>query len=48
MTLGYLLKLFAKFNEINLKLQGNVGNLIKAKFLYFISKLIVLKHNIGC
>ncbi|KAG8234800.1 hypothetical protein J437_LFUL006633 [Ladona fulva] len=42
-------ELFAKFNEMNLQLQGSDKNLIKAKSVVtvFISKLLLFKRNIG-
>lgn len=47
--IAYLSDLFAKFNEINLQLQGNDVNLIKAKSVVctFIAKLTLFKRNIG-
>lgn len=47
--IAYLSELFAKFNDMNLQLQGNDTNLIKAKSVVstFIAKLTVLKRNIG-
>lgn len=47
--IAYLSELFAKFNEVNLQLQGNEVNLIKAKSVIatFISKLTLFKRNIG-
>ena len=46
---AFLSELFGKFNEMNLQLQGNDTNLIKAKSVVtaFISKLILFKRNIG-
>jgi zinc finger BED domain-containing protein 5/7/8/9 len=46
---AYMSDLFSKFNEVNLQLQGNDVNLIKAKtvVLTFISKLLMYKRNIG-
>jgi hypothetical protein len=46
---AFLSELFAKFNEMNLQLQGNDTSLIKAKSVVtvFISKLLLFKRNIG-
>ncbi|KAJ8887035.1 hypothetical protein PR048_013250, partial [Dryococelus australis] len=45
----YLSELFAKFNEINVQLQGNDTTLIKAKFVIsaLIAKLTLFKRNVG-
>ncbi|XP_026579775.1 LOW QUALITY PROTEIN: zinc finger MYM-type protein 6-like [Pseudonaja textilis] len=47
--IAYLSELFTKFNEVNLQLQGNEVNLIKAKSVIstFILKLALFKRNIG-
>ena len=47
--IAYLLDIFVKFNEVNLKLQGNLANLIKMKSTVwaFISKLELYKRNLG-
>ena len=41
--------LFARFNETNLKLQGDTLNLIKTKSVIFsfVAKLLLYKHNLG-
>jgi hypothetical protein len=46
---AYLSDLLAKFNEINVQLQGNEINLIKAKSVIstFVSKLVLFKRNLG-
>ena len=47
--IGYLADLFARLNELNLQLQGDDTNLIKAKSSIgtFLSKLDIYKKNIG-
>jgi hypothetical protein len=48
-VVAYLSDLLAKFNEINVQLQGNKINLIKAKSVIstFVSKLVLFKRNVG-
>ncbi|KAJ7335901.1 hypothetical protein JRQ81_013842, partial [Phrynocephalus forsythii] len=47
--IAYLTDLFAKFNEVNLQLQGDRLNLIKAKSIIaaFLVRINVMKQNIG-
>ncbi|KAG0428310.1 SCAN domain-containing protein 3, partial [Dictyocoela muelleri] len=47
--IAYLSDLFNKFNEVNLKLQGDDLNLIKAKSILsgFVEKLLLYKQNLG-
>jgi hypothetical protein len=47
--IAYLSDLFDKLNEMNLQLQGNEVNLIKAKSVIstFVSKSAMFKRNIG-
>jgi hypothetical protein len=46
---AYLSDLFAKFNKINVQLQGDEINLIKTKSVIstFVSKLVLFKINLG-
>ena len=46
---AYMTDLFAKFNETNLKLQGDQLNLIKTKSIIsaFVAKLFLYKQNLG-
>lgn len=47
--IAYLTDIFEKLNEVNMKLQGNKMNLIKAKGIIssFIAKFAIFKGNIG-
>lgn len=47
--IAYMTDLFAKFNETNLKLQGDQLNLIKTKSITsaFVAKLFLYKQNLG-
>ncbi|KAG0438169.1 SCAN domain-containing protein 3 [Dictyocoela muelleri] len=47
--IAYISDLFNKFNEVNLKLQGEDLNLIKAKSILsgFVEKLLLYKQNLG-
>ncbi|XP_066946068.1 zinc finger BED domain-containing protein 5-like [Macrobrachium rosenbergii] len=47
--IAYLADIFTKFNEVNLQLQGNEANLIKAKSAIstFLAKLQLFKRNIA-
>lgn len=47
--IAYLTDLFAKFNEVNLQLQGDGINLIKTKSIIsaFLARLKLMKQNIG-
>lgn len=47
--IAYLTDLFAKFNEVNLQLEGDKLNLIKSKSIIaaFIVKINLMKQNIG-
>jgi len=47
--IAYLTDLFAKFNEVNLQLQGDNLNLIKIKSIIaaFLVRINLIKNNIG-
>ncbi|KAK2578105.1 hypothetical protein KPH14_011616 [Odynerus spinipes] len=47
--IAYLTDLFAKFNEVNIQLQGDSLNLIKTKSIIaaFLAKMKLMKQNIG-